>query len=101
MERLEVPMSGSRVPQLLAIDDNPENLELIADTLASERLEILTASDPELGFEIFLRVRPRIVVLDLVVPKVGGMELLERISAVDPGVDVILITAHYSTDSAV
>jgi DNA-binding NtrC family response regulator len=34
-------------------------------------------------------------------PKISGMELLERIVAVDPGADVILITAHYSTESAV
>jgi DNA-binding NtrC family response regulator len=39
--------------------------------------------------------------LDMVMPKVSGMELLERIVAVDPGVEVILITAHYSTESAV
>lgn len=93
-------MSGSRFP-ILAIDDNPENLELITATLATESLEILTASDPEVGFETFLRVRPRIVLLDLVMPKIGGMELLEKMVRVDPGVDVILITAHYSTDSAV
>ena len=94
-------MSGSIVPHLLAIDDNPESLELITAALANERLEILTASDPEVGFEAFLRVRPRIVLLDLVMPKIGGMELLEKMVGIDPGVDVILITAHYSTDSAV
>jgi DNA-binding NtrC family response regulator len=94
-------MSGSTLPQLLAIDDNPENLELITDALANEGLEILTATDPEVGFETFLRVRPRIVLVDLIMPRVGGMELLERIVNIDPGVDVILITAHYSTDSAV
>lgn len=94
-------MNGSKVLQLLAIDNNLENLELITATLSNERLEILTASDPEIGFETFLRVRPRIVLLELVMPKVSGMELLERIVGIDPGVDVILITAHYSTDSAV
>jgi len=94
-------MIGSKVPQLLAIDDNPENLELITATLESESLEILTENDPEVGFETFLRARPRIVLLDLVMPKVSGMELLERIVGIDPGVNVILITAHYSTDSAV
>lgn len=93
-------MSGSKFP-ILAIDDNSENLELITATLANESLDILTATDPEVGFDTFLRVRPRIVLLDLVMPKVGGMELLERIVSIDPGVDVILITAHYSTDSAV
>jgi DNA-binding NtrC family response regulator len=94
-------MNPPNLLKLLAIDDNPENLALIAAALESESLEILTENDPEVGFETFLRVRPRIVLLDMVMPKVNGMELLERIVAVDPGVDVIVITAHYSTDSAV
>lgn len=94
-------MSGPTCLKLLAIDDNRQNLDLIATALEQEGLEILTAEDPEVGLEIFLRVRPRIVLLDLVMPKMNGMELLERIVAVDPGTDVILITAHYSAESAV
>src|ERR1035437_5296357 len=94
-------MNAPNVVKLLAIDDNPENLALIAASLERESLEILTENDPEVGFETFLRLRPRIVLLDLVGPKVSGMELLERIVAVDPGVDVILMTAHYCTELAV
>jgi DNA-binding NtrC family response regulator len=94
-------MNAPNVVKLLAIADNPENLALIAASLERESLEILTENDPEVGFETFLRLRPRIVLLDLVGPKVSGMELLERIVAVDPGVDVILMTAHYSTELAV
>src|ERR1022692_1917246 len=94
-------MNAATVLKLLAIDDNLENLALIAASLERESLEILTENDPEVGFETFLRVRPRIVLLDMVMPKVSGMELLERIVAVDPGVEVILITAHYSSESAV
>jgi DNA-binding response OmpR family regulator len=91
-------MSELGVPQLLAIDDNQESLELITAALASERLQVLTASDPEVGFEILLLVRPRIVLLDLVMPQVSGIELLERIVGIDQGVDVILFTAHYSAE---
>jgi len=94
-------MSASAKLKLLAIDDNVENLEMISSALEREEIEISTSTDPEEGFEIFLRVRPRIVLLDLVMPKVSGMELLERIVSLDPGVDVILITAHYSAESAV
>jgi len=90
-----------KVPRLLAIDDNPQNLALISAALEQEGLEILTSDDAEIGFEIFLRDRPRIVLLDFVMPKVNGIELLERMVAVDPGIDVILMTAHYSTESAV
>src|ERR1700727_645523 len=94
----ERPMSALK---LLAIDDDAKNLEIISLALQRQGLEIITSQDPEEGFEIFLRVRPKIVLLDLVMPKVSGIELLERIVSVDPGVDVILITAHYSAESAV
>ncbi|MFY9909743.1 MAG: sigma-54 dependent transcriptional regulator [Candidatus Sulfotelmatobacter sp.] len=94
-------MSEAKRLTLLAIDDNPENLQLIRDVLEQSDIEILTATDPEAGLEIFLKVRPRIVLLDLVMPKLGGMELLERIIDVDPGAEVILLTSHYSAESAV
>jgi DNA-binding NtrC family response regulator len=92
--------STSRI-KLLAIDDAPENLEMIHALLEREDLEIFTSQDPEEGFEIFLRERPRIILVDLVMPRVSGMEILERIVSIDPGADVILITAHYSAESAV
>ncbi|HXM24018.1 MAG TPA: sigma-54 dependent transcriptional regulator [Terriglobales bacterium] len=87
--------------KLLVIDDTPQNLELVAEALAQKGLQILTASDPEAGFELFLRARPQIVLLDLVMSNVDAMELLERIAAADPGTDVILMTGHYSPESAV
>jgi DNA-binding NtrC family response regulator len=94
-------MSQPRALKLLAIDDTPQNLELIRAALEQLDLEIVTAEDPDAGFEIFLQMRPRIVLLDMVMPRVTGMELLERIVAADPGADVILMTAHYSPESAV
>ena len=94
-------MSRPAALKLLAIDDNRQNLDLITSALEQEGLGIQVAEDPEVGLDIFQRDRPRIVLLDLVMPKMNGMELLERIVALDPGTDVILITAHYSTESAV
>jgi len=94
-------MTSSTTLKLLAIDDDVQNLEIIKLALKRQGLEIMTSDDPEEGFDIFLRTRPRIVLLDLVMPKVSGIEILERMVGVDPGVDVILITAHYSAESAV
>jgi DNA-binding NtrC family response regulator len=94
-------MSKLSTLTLLAIDDNPRSLALITGALAQEGLEILTASDPKAGFELFLQARPRIVVLDLAIPKATWMDLLERMARADPGVNVILISDHYSTDAAV
>jgi len=87
--------------KLLAIDDAPEHLTLVSEALRQEGLEIQTATDADVGWDLFQRLRPRIVLLDLVMPKVNGMELLERMVAADPAVDVILMTGHYSTESAV
>jgi len=87
--------------RLVVIDDDPKNLKLVQFILANEQLEIHTASDPRAGMELVRRLRPEVILLDLVMPGVQGMEMLERIVEFDPAIDVILITGHYSTESAV
>jgi DNA-binding NtrC family response regulator len=94
-------MSDPATIKLLAIDDEPQSLEMIQSALSTHGVEIITSQDPEAAFEIFRRIRPRIVLTDLVMPNLTGMELLERMTALDPAVEVILTTAHYSTESAV
>jgi DNA-binding NtrC family response regulator len=86
---------------LLIIDDNTNSLELLSSALAQPGLEILTASDPEQGVDLVYNKHPRIVLTDLVMPHLSGMEVLERIMEFDPSTEVVLMTAHYSTESAV
>lgn len=93
-------MSSPSDLTLLAVDDNPQSLEIIETALGQHGLRILTCNRPEAGFDMFLEYRPRMVLLDLVMPGQNGMDLLERILGIDPGVDIILITAHYSAESA-
>jgi DNA-binding NtrC family response regulator len=93
-------MSKPNIIMVLAIDDDPQTLSLITDALVDERLEIVTQEDPEAGFEMFLRFRPRIVLLDLRMPGVNGMDLLKRIIGSDPGANVIVISGHYSAELA-
>ncbi len=91
-----------KVPvRLIAIDDDPLSLELIKEALKTEGLEILTAADAGSGLNLVLQKRPQLVLADLRLPDASGMRLLERIQEADPGIDVILITAHYSTETAV
>jgi DNA-binding NtrC family response regulator len=92
---------GNAPCKLLVIDDNPESLRMIEDMLSSEDLEILTAGDPETGLKVFFQQRPPIVLVDLVMPSMGGIQVLETILAADPIVEVILMTAFYSAESAV
>jgi len=87
--------------KLVAIDDDPKNLKLVQFILADEDIEIHAADDPQRGMELVRSLHPDVVLLDLVMPGVQGMEMLERIVEFDPAIDVILITGHYSTESAV
>jgi DNA-binding NtrC family response regulator len=96
-----INMSDVRLPKVLAIDDEPQSLEFIKDALSGERLELHTANSADGAREVFGRIRPQIVLLDLVMPGIAGWGLLEEIVTKDPGVDVVLMTAHYSTESAV
>src|SRR5512140_3649857 len=86
---------------LLAIDDDPGSLELMREALPQEGLEILTAQDPCAGLELVIRRKPEIVLLDLIMPRMGGLELLDRILEAAPLTDVILMTGHYTAESAV
>jgi len=86
----------------VVIDDDQQILDLITDALEEEEhLQILSTTDPARGLEIVLEQHPQIVLLDLMMPQIGGMELLERIVEAEPGTDVVLLTGDYSTESAV
>jgi len=67
-------MDKRPILRLLVIDDDPEYLGLITTALAQRNLQIFTATDSEAGLEIFLRTRPQIVVTDLMMPKLDGMQ---------------------------
>ncbi|MBI4460421.1 MAG: sigma-54-dependent Fis family transcriptional regulator [Acidobacteria bacterium] len=86
---------------LLAIDDDPGSLDLIREALEDQEIEILTAADPHRGLELIARLHPQIVLVDLRMPQMNGIELLERIMEADPGTDVVLMTAHQSIETAV
>jgi DNA-binding NtrC family response regulator len=87
--------------RLVVIDDDPANIKLVRFILANEGLEIDSATDARSGLETIRRTRPQVVLLDLVMPGVQGMEVLQQILEFDPGIDVILMTGYYSTESAV
>jgi DNA-binding NtrC family response regulator len=86
---------------LVAIDDNQHSLELLSAALSQDGVEILTTTNPEEGLDLVFSRHPQIVLTDLVMPGISGMEVLERIVEFDPAIDVILMTAHYTTESAV
>jgi DNA-binding NtrC family response regulator len=90
-----------RPVKIVAIDDDPAAIELVVEALSQKSVEILSATSASAGLELVTETHPEIVLLDLLMPGVSGMELLDRIVKASPSTDVILVTGKYSTDSAV
>ncbi len=98
---MPVPSAPKPPISLVIIDDNSASLEMLATALGGQGIEIFTASDPAEGLDLVFAKRPQIVLSDLVMPGLSGMDVLERIMTFDPAIDVMLMTAHYTTETAV
>jgi DNA-binding NtrC family response regulator len=89
------------VLRMVIVDDEPANLNVIRDALEDQPIEIFASVDPHEGLELVRQKHPHLVLLDFMMPHLSGMEILEQIVQMDPGIDVILMTGHYSTEVAV
>ena len=91
----------SETVSIVVIDDNLGSLELLSEALAHSEVTVYTASNPIAGLELVRKHRPRLVVTDLVMPGLSGLEVLQQVVSFDSSIDVILMTAHYTTETAV
>lgn len=83
---------AEQVPTVLCVDDDPAVLEVLTEYLAAEGFNVITARN---GVEAFLQVwrrRPRAVVLDLFMPRLGGLDALDSIRRLDASIVIILIS---------
>jgi len=84
-----------------AIDDDQGSLDFITAALKQQPVEILAHTDADAGLKMVLDRRPQIVLLDLMMPTMNGLDVLDRIVETAPETEVILITGQYSAESAV
>jgi nitrogen regulation protein NR(I) len=89
------------VAHVLIVDDELNIRRVLAAMLKRDGYEVTTAADGEQALAVLQRTPIHVVVTDLVMPRLGGMQLLERVRAEYPDIPVILITAHGTVDSAV
>ena len=86
---------------VVIIDDNAGSVEMLSAALRQTGVSLHTACDPTEGIELVRQVRPRLVITDLVMPGLSGLDVLEQVMSFDPSIDVLLMTAHYTTETAV
>ena len=88
-------------PTLLAIDDEPGMLALVERFARGLHFNVICHQGGKSALEHIPQVHPDVVIVDLQMPEVGGIEVLRTIRATDPGCAVILMTAHASVESAI
>ena len=87
--------------KILVVDDEPEIRSLLAAVLQSKGYEVVTAADGEAALQQVPRERPAVILMDLTMPRMGGLDALPEIKRLDPGVPVIICTAHADLATAV
>jgi DNA-binding NtrC family response regulator len=94
-------VSPDSVLRVVAIDDDEQHLKFIAKVLSRKNVVVYTSVSPLEGLERVHKERPHLVLVDLVMPGMNGLEALERIVEFDPAIEVVLLTGEYSTEFAV
>ena len=86
---------------VLIVDDEEIMRQMIAALLQEMGCETVEAEDGAKGLKTFRKVRPEIVITDIRMPGLDGIELLSRIKAIDPNTEVIVVTGFGEIDQAV
>jgi two-component system response regulator AtoC len=87
--------------QILIVDDDESIRRMLAAVLAREGFQTVTASDGEEGLALFRSSSPDIVLMDIRMPGLSGIEVMSAMLEQRPGAAVILMTAYADLDTAV
>jgi two-component system response regulator HydG len=88
-------------PRVLVVDDEPTLRRTLARLLNSRNMTVLTADDGAQAIDLLGREPVDVVLVDLMMPKVGGLELLDHVRSSHVGVEVIMMTAFGDVETAV
>ena len=88
-------------PQVLVVDDEPQIRELVAAALRREGYEVTVQPDGEAGLEALRTSRFDVLLTDLKMPRMSGLDLIRNAREITPGLGAVLITAYASTETAV
>ena len=87
--------------RVLVIEDDETARRQMAKAIRKEGYQVLTAEDGRAGLDIFEKELPEIVITDLKMPGIGGLEVMQTVKRLSPHVQVVLITAFGGVDTAI
>ncbi len=82
------------MPKILIVEDEPNMVAGLRDNFEYEGYEVLTAFDGVAGLERALKLNPDLVVLDVMMPRMSGLEVCKRLKMQKPNLPIILLTAR-------
>jgi DNA-binding NtrC family response regulator len=88
------------IPKVLVIDDEPDMCWALEKALRPEGYEVSTATSGSCGLELLAKQGADLVLLDVVMPRMGGLEVLDRIRRTHPKTLVIIITGYSTLSTA-
>ena len=89
------------MPTLLVVDDEPQILQMIAGILEDEGFSVITAPDGETALKLVGEEAPDLVLLDINLPGMDGLEVLQELKRLYPFLPVVMISAYGSVENAV
>jgi len=87
--------------QVLLVDDEPGILKVLGISLADRGYRVLTAESGEEALRLFHEARPEVILTDIKMPGMDGIELLKIIKEENPNTEVIMITGHGEMELAI
>jgi two-component system nitrogen regulation response regulator GlnG len=88
------------MPTLLVIDDDRSVLYMVSQAFEGSPIAVLTARNVREGLDL-IKEGPDVVLLDIMLPEISGLEAVRQIQALDPKLPVIFITARGTSDTAI
>lgn len=89
-------MTDTEMTKILVVDDNEEFLGLLKITLESAGFDVVTAGDGEQAQNVFREFMPGIVVTDIVMPEIDGIELLLSLRKINPEMKIVAMSGGNS-----
>ena len=89
------------VKKIVVVEDEPDILELLSYNLRREGFEVLVALDGAKGMSLIQKIRPDLVLLDLMLPGIGGLDICRQLKAdsATQQIPIIMVTAYANLDA--